>query len=401
MSSVGGDTSRGLLLPFFDGEPNKFKGWWMRFKSYATIKKFSQAIQRVAEKDLPADEATDVSSDQMKTAARNRNFMAISCLTMAFQDDALLNMIEQSETADWPSGLAYLVVDELFKKYRLVDIISRVEMRTKLSKVTKKPSDDPRVQFNQLASIQSMYNSSTQKIDPYDLIAVVLEKALDKYKSILTVEQRAKGTQLSLTDLNNCMNDLYRTMNPNHADTKDDKEVALAATTTTKFISVCGKCKKQGHMARYCKQKKSDDTGIKNLRPCRHCGGKHMDYKCWELPQNAKNRPSNWVSRKTSESANVAADVDTGHMVELPLSNIDDEPQAFSHQQDILLQPGIWIGDTAATVHITSPRRYGEHEKHTWRNHCRQRRSNGRKENGRYSVRDHGQIWKSIKDLCD
>jgi hypothetical protein len=68
MSAVGGDTSKGILLPFFYGEPNKFKGWWMRFKSYATIKKFSQAIQRVAEKDLPADEATYVSSDQTQTA---------------------------------------------------------------------------------------------------------------------------------------------------------------------------------------------------------------------------------------------------------------------------------------------------------------------------------------------
>jgi hypothetical protein len=74
----------------------------MRFKSYATIKNFSQAIQRVAETDLPANEATDVSSDKTKKAARDRNMMSISCLTMAFQDDALLNMIEQSETSDWP-----------------------------------------------------------------------------------------------------------------------------------------------------------------------------------------------------------------------------------------------------------------------------------------------------------
>jgi hypothetical protein len=149
----------------------------MRFKLYATIKNFSQAIQRDAETGLPDKEATDVSSDKLKQAARDRNLMAISCITMAFQDDALLNMIEQSETADWPSGLAYLVVDELFKKYRPVDIISRVAMRSKLSKVTMKRSDDQGVLFNQLASIQSMYNSNTQKIDPYDLIAAVLEKA--------------------------------------------------------------------------------------------------------------------------------------------------------------------------------------------------------------------------------
>jgi hypothetical protein len=66
------------------------------------------------------------------------------------------------------------------------------------------------------------------------------------------------------------MNDLYRTMNPNHADSKDDKEVAIAATTTTKFKGVCGKCKKQGHMARDCKLKKKDEAGPKNLRPSRH-----------------------------------------------------------------------------------------------------------------------------------
>jgi excinuclease UvrABC ATPase subunit len=127
---------------------------------------------------------------------------------------------------------------------------------------------------------------------------VVLEKAPDKYKSILTAEQRAKGAQLSLTDLNNCMNDIHRTMNPNHADANEDKEVAVAATTSTKFKGVRGKCKKQGHLARDCKQKKSDETSFINLRPCRHCGGKHMDYKCWELPQNAKNGPTNGVSKK-------------------------------------------------------------------------------------------------------
>jgi hypothetical protein len=362
MAAIGGDTTKGLLLPFFDGEPTKFKGWWMRFKAYATIKNFSQAIQRIAETELPATEDMDVSADKPKKAARDRNLMAISCLTMSFQDDALLNMIEQSETAGWPSGLAYRVIDELFKKYRPVDIISRVEMRTRLSQVSMKQDEDPRVLFNKLASIQSAYNNSTQKIDPYDLIAVVLEKAPSKYKSILTAEQRNKGSNLTLNDLNSCMNDLYRTMNPNRVDSKEETEVALSATST-KFKGICRNCKKPGHMARDCRAKKvgiskDDGTGFKNLRPCRHCGGKHMDDTCWELPKNANNRPANWKSRTGQESANVACDIDTGPVVELLLSNIDDDPHNFSHQQDMLLQPDIWIGDTAATVHM-SPHEQG------------------------------------------
>jgi hypothetical protein len=65
----------------------------MRFKSYATTKNFSQAIQRVAETDLPDKGATDVSTDQVKKA---ENLMAVSWLTMAFQDDALCRAIHRT-----------------------------------------------------------------------------------------------------------------------------------------------------------------------------------------------------------------------------------------------------------------------------------------------------------------
>jgi hypothetical protein len=81
-------------------ENPKFKGWWMRFKAYATIKNFSLAIPRTKEADLPDREDEDVTSDNKKRLAKQRNLMAISCLTMAFQDDALLNILEQSETAE-------------------------------------------------------------------------------------------------------------------------------------------------------------------------------------------------------------------------------------------------------------------------------------------------------------
>jgi hypothetical protein len=56
----------------------------MKFKSFATIKNFAQAIQRTAEADLQGTEATDVSSDNQKRLARRRNLMAVSCHTVAF-----------------------------------------------------------------------------------------------------------------------------------------------------------------------------------------------------------------------------------------------------------------------------------------------------------------------------
>jgi hypothetical protein len=79
--------------------------------------------------------------------------MANACLTASFQDDRWLNMVEQSMTSDWPSGLAYVVVDELFKKCRAVDVMRRVEMRCRLNHLSIKIDDDPRVMFDRLASI--------------------------------------------------------------------------------------------------------------------------------------------------------------------------------------------------------------------------------------------------------
>jgi hypothetical protein len=113
----------------------------MRFRAYATIKNFASAIERTKETDLPATEATDVSSDKPKKSARDRNVMAVACLTASFQDDGLLNIVEQSMTSDWPSGLACVIIDELFKKNRPVDMISRVEMRSRLNNVSIKENE--------------------------------------------------------------------------------------------------------------------------------------------------------------------------------------------------------------------------------------------------------------------
>jgi hypothetical protein len=72
--------------PILRRRQNNFKRWWICFKAFATIKNFAQAIERTPKMDLPKDETTDVSTDKPKKLAKDRNLIAIACLTDDFQD---------------------------------------------------------------------------------------------------------------------------------------------------------------------------------------------------------------------------------------------------------------------------------------------------------------------------
>lgn len=355
-TTTAADTAKSIPLPTFDGEAKNFQLWWTRFKAYAAVKRFSQAIQRVPDSNLPNTEGaaidTTTAAGRAQAVALERNMLAIASLTMAFQTEGLINLMLKAESTDWPSGRAHLVVDALFMKYRPVDTISRVEMRTRLNNVCMKNNQDPKVLFDQLASIENAYNTASRQIDQDDLIAVVLEKAPKDYKSILTAEQRKQGANLTLFHLEGAMNDLYRTLHPNTTPSNDDnKEVALVAA----FQGKCHYCKKPGHKANECRKKKAEQ---KNGKPCKHCNLKgHSENMCWELPQNASRRPSGWKSKKngannSQSNETAAANVD-GPKVELLLNGIEEPIMSFPNNQGLLHDPSIWIADSAASMHMT------------------------------------------------
>lgn len=125
----------GIPLPLFDGEHKNFQIWWTRFKAFAGVKRFAPAITTTAEVDLPATEAAANQTNEQKSAV-DCNLRAMASITMAFQTEGLMSLIYKSESTDWPSGKAHIVIDLLFKKYKLADTISRLEMRQRLNQVT-------------------------------------------------------------------------------------------------------------------------------------------------------------------------------------------------------------------------------------------------------------------------
>ena len=209
--------SKSVKLPSFDGTHDAFQRWWMRFKAYARVHKFVQALMPEAgDPDLPANDADALDADAavaaLQTAAKRRNDIAMAQFTMAFVTDSELSMIYEAETTEWPNGKASLVVDALFKKYSPQDTASLVELQQELNNVSMKNTDDPAVLFGKLAAIRNKYNNAVQQVSAAQLMASAIRAAPRDYKVIITCEQRLHGTAVTLADLESAMPQHWRSI---------------------------------------------------------------------------------------------------------------------------------------------------------------------------------------------
>ena len=212
-ASAGEEASKKIQVPVFSGKSDEFQVWWMRFKAYATLIGFAMAINQTKETDLPDNETESTAephTDKNKEA-KKRNLTAMYYLTLAFTTDAMMGVIFTSQTAEWPSGLAYLVVAALYNKFRPKDTISRVEMRMKLARLSMKPNEKPSVIFEAISSIKNQFyrtitNDGTKNtIDDEEYLAAAMAAAPDKCKSIVTSVQISKGDAMTLKDLETAM----------------------------------------------------------------------------------------------------------------------------------------------------------------------------------------------------
>jgi len=328
-----------VLVPKFEGKDDEFQVYWMRLRAHAAMAGFSQAINRTQDPDLPAaetdviDETTDIGKKQMK--AKKANLLAMATLTTSFRTQALIGLCYKAMTSEWPGGLAWKVVDGLFEKYAPKDLISKVELRRELAAVKMGKKDDPRVLFETLAAIENKYNHAKFTIEKDELIATVLENAPMEYASVLTSEQRRRAGNLDLMHLQDAMTQLYRTMY-GRVDCDTSKEVQLSSFETKGGI-VCYRCKKPGHKAYECPEKKKGDNGgggKKKFRGnCHRCGKQgHRQADCWEDPKN-KHKKEEFMRKKGNKNAESGF---ASHDKEIVLSMIDE-----LDQYDLCEEPNI------------------------------------------------------------
>ena len=323
-----------VILPKFDGAPKSFMIWYTRFMAYASVMKFAEAVRKTKDPNLPAKEgdAIDESTDdgKKKAAALKRNAVAMANLTMAFTTEQLIGMIYKAANDDWPSGLAYKVIESLFKKYVPQDLVSKIELRRALSAISMKKDEDPEVLFEAISALENKYNTAVYRIPDEEKIATILEKAPAEYTSLLTSEQRAKGNALTMEDLLSAMNQLYRTMHSN-VDSSNTKEVTLAGFGGK---IVCYRCKEEGHKAFQCPNSSGGSRNSQNKKKfkgkCRRCDKEgHKEADCWENPDNAHKAPKWFGKRKNNkeETGMVSTCVEVLLMGydEMVMAQMDDE----------------------------------------------------------------------------
>ena len=273
-----------LKVPLFSGKKSEFLLWWTRFQAYANVMDCSEALSETKMKaSLPGNEdevlSSSVTGDVPKMAAKKKNARAMAAFTLTFDSAQMMKVVYKAKTDEWPSGLAYLVVDGLMKKFMPKDKLTNVEAAKLLRRVSMKPKDDPATLFEQISEIEMMCNGNKKKLDEDVLMATVMDAAPIGYADVIARTVNKHGDALTMDQLEEAFADHFRIMDNKWTNKNEEEDDEMALTIQDghkKFDGKCNLCGKHGHKA----------------------------VVCWNDPKNADKRPTWW---KASEVAGVGA----------------------------------------------------------------------------------------------
>jgi len=122
-----GDAST-IKLPIFDGKEENFVIWRTRFRAYALMKGFAEAMSYDDNTDMPNKEsdvnANFASADAAikETGRKGKvNIMALAALAIVMTTEELICKIHEVSNSDWPGGKAYKVIKLLEAEYQPTD----------------------------------------------------------------------------------------------------------------------------------------------------------------------------------------------------------------------------------------------------------------------------------------
>ena len=328
-------------LPVFDGNEKSFSMWRIRFRAYAMLKGFGEALAYDDTTDMSANENevhTNLNDNDPAVKEQGRkgmmNFQAVAALSMALSTEELISKVHESSDQNWPGGKAYKIMNLLLEEYRPTDRYSMVEIRRKLNKVSIKENQDPKSLFEQLAGISNEASSSGVNVSEEEMIAIILDRAPISYAHVLATIQNVKGRNLSLNDLKEAMRNQYRIVQGRNDEDEDENEMGLSS-----------------HHHKGKRKPKGTFRG-----KCHHCGKiGHKKQDCYHLAKNKDKRPKGFQVKQFGLGGSEANDKEDSKEEFLLTSctKVIDEMMKFPSDSKILNDPNVWIADTGATCDST------------------------------------------------
>ena len=266
-----GSNTMGVRLstpPKFKGEQGKFNIWWTQMYAFAGVVGFSAALKPTKLTNLPDEEHKEIDEtvDDGKKAKRALNIhnMAMAMLSLSFDSEKLINIINKSRTKEWPGGLAHVVVSELFKLFKPQDLMARIEMRSALDKLKMKASQSPDSFYDEYVCVMAQYTDVDErdKLSEAEKIAWLQNKIHPQYLTTLVQEYRRLGDKYTIEAGIQAAQVLYRAAGGKvNGFNEASGEVSLFSgdKNEKKRDVICFTCGEKGHKSFECPNKDSSD----------------------------------------------------------------------------------------------------------------------------------------------
>ena len=184
--SGNGYSSDAVRMMQFRGKKEEYGVWNSQFRALCAVKGCAEALEMSFRSTLPASnaETLDPTTDEGKAwkKAKVQNALAMSYLTLAFDSPKLLKMIQASKSPDWPSGLAYVLMAKLTKKYKPSDMMALAEMNKKLGALKLNRNTDPKELEDEIVEIKNQYDCP---MDETHRVTAVMAAAGKHYADII------------------------------------------------------------------------------------------------------------------------------------------------------------------------------------------------------------------------
>jgi hypothetical protein len=336
------ETSEVLVraLPF-SGKPEEWDVWSDKFLSIAQAKGYVKALY--PGDVLPADVTLDETVDANKLAqkALDRNYNAMSALTMAISDYPVgKSYLEHGKTAAFPRGVARVVWAKLVAKHVPTNTAMIARLRSALADCKQNKAESPTDYCSRLIAMQNKLTALRATCPDETLVTQFELGCLKDYRvtyrnMVNQLVAAPAGTVLTLEDIETEMMHLY-VLEDEDAAPKSASELALIAESETKFEK---RFKKGGIPS-----KKGEGKG-KFSGKCNRCGKVgHKEAQYWDDPTNSDRRPKSWKTNGTRTESNVAEialavyEAATDRCIATSLSDVEDYPNEGFYCNDYSVQ---------------------------------------------------------------